>query len=681
MQYTRNTVTGSSTADVVVLLVDARKGVVEQTRRHLAVTALLRVPHVVVAVNKIDLVDDAESVFAQVSRDVRAVAEQLGIADAHAVPVSALLGDNIVEPSANTPWYTGPSLLGLLETLSPSAEADEEPFRFTVQLAIRPQGAAREPQHLDYRGYAGQVTSGVITPGTAVVALPSGQRTTVVAIDLGEAGLDEAAAGRSVTLRLSDDVDLSRGDTLVAADDVPVLTQDVTGVLCWLGDTELRPGARVLVKHRSRTVPAIVRSIEGRLDLDTLATEPSDRLRLNDIGQVVLRTASALPIEDSAAQPGGRGLPRHRPCRRHTVAAGWRGHHEPAPGRSTSATGGGDGRRRTGAGRRSARLSDEGGKGARRRTVGVRDVAEAVATTGAVEWVRRELRGPADLDGAGWCTPRGRHGGGHRSPRGRRHPPRVVLDATDASATGQRARRTDVTTLTASSLVAVHAGGDPRLAASVRDGVDLRCAAGGIDLRRRRPRPQGGSPWSGADPAATAAHDRGHELRGLGGRRRVVDRLAPRGVVSRLPASVRVIDVGKTRTTTGPEDRINAILVEEASAASVSSALKGGDPYVLGPGVRSACVEAHGYRRGRPGGDERDRGPAAAGIPVTHRGSRSRSRWSPSRVRSRHSHGSDHTWCSQGVSMLRQIALELIARDAGACPVAVIERGFLRSSA
>jgi sulfate adenylyltransferase subunit 1 len=325
VQYTRNTVTGSSTADVVVLLVDARKGVVEQTRRHLAVTALLRVPHVVVAVNKIDLVDDAEAVFAQVSRDVRAVAEQLGIADAHAVPVSALLGDNIVEPSAATPWYAGPSLLGLLETLSPSAEADEEPFRFTVQLAIRPQGAARDPRHVDYRGYAGQVTSGVVAPGTAVVALPSGQRTTVVGIDLGETELDEAAAGRSVTLRLADDVDLSRGDTLVAAEDVPALTQDVAGVLCWLGDTPLRPGARVLVKHRSRTVPAIVRSIDGRLDLDTLRSEPAESLSLNDIGQVALRTASPLPIEDYSRSRSGGAFLVIDPIDGNTVAAGMAG--------------------------------------------------------------------------------------------------------------------------------------------------------------------------------------------------------------------------------------------------------------------------------------------------------------------------------------------------------------------
>ncbi|KGN42219.1 sulfate adenylyltransferase subunit 1 [Knoellia aerolata] len=325
VQYTRNTVTGSSTADVVVLLVDARKGVAEQTRRHLAVTALLRVPHVVVAVNKIDLVDDAEAVFAQVSRDVREVAGQLGIADAHAVPVSALLGDNIVEPSANTPWYAGPSLLGLLETLSPSAEADEEPFRFTVQLAIRPQGAARDPRHVDYRGYAGQVTSGVVATGTPVVALPSGQRTTVVGIDLGEAELAEAAAGRSVTLRLADEVDLSRGDTLVAADDVPSLTQDLTGVLCWLGDTYLRPGARVLVKHRSRTVPAIVRAIDGRLDLDTLRTEPSDRLSLNDIGKVVLRTASPLPIEDYARSRAGGAFLVIDPADGNTVAAGMAG--------------------------------------------------------------------------------------------------------------------------------------------------------------------------------------------------------------------------------------------------------------------------------------------------------------------------------------------------------------------
>src|SRR6476660_8899109 len=203
VQYTRNTVTGSSTADVVVLLVDARKGVLEQTRRHLAVTALLRVPHVVVAVNKIDLVDFSQEVYERVEAQVQSVARELGVSQAIAIPVSALDGDNIAERSTRTPWYSGPSLLELLEALPPSDDPSHESFRLSVQLVIRPQGAARDGAHRDYRGYAGQVASGVVRVGDEVVALPSGRRTTVTGIDLGERSLDEAFAPQSVTLRLA----------------------------------------------------------------------------------------------------------------------------------------------------------------------------------------------------------------------------------------------------------------------------------------------------------------------------------------------------------------------------------------------------------------------------------------------------------------------------------------------
>src|SRR5687768_8451997 len=201
VQYTRNTVTGSSTADALVLLVDARKGVLEQTRRHLAVAALMRVPHVVIAVNKIDLVDHSEDVFRALAAEVRAVAVELGIPDAHAVPVSALVGDNVVDRSANTPWYDGPSLLELLETLSPATDPAHESFRMPVQLVIRPQGAARSPEHVEYRGYAGQLASGTVRVGDEVVVLPSGKRTTVAGLDLGERTLDVAVASQSVTIR------------------------------------------------------------------------------------------------------------------------------------------------------------------------------------------------------------------------------------------------------------------------------------------------------------------------------------------------------------------------------------------------------------------------------------------------------------------------------------------------
>ncbi|HET7760973.1 MAG TPA: GTP-binding protein, partial [Phycicoccus sp.] len=298
VQYTRNTVTGSSTADALVLLVDARKGVLEQTRRHLAVAGLMRVPHVVIAVNKIDLVEHSEEVFRRVAADVRRIATGLGIPDAHAVPVSALHGDNVVDRSAGTPWYDGPSLLELLESLSPGGEPAAEPFRMPVQLVIRPQTAARSAEHVEYRGYAGQVSSGVVRVGDQVVVLPSGTRSRVVGIDLGDRSLDVAVAPQSVSLRLADAVDVSRGDVLVGADDQVPLRQEVQALVCWLGDRILLPGARVLVKHGARTVLAVVRSVDGRLDLDTLRLAGAESLSLNDIGRVTVRFASPLPVED-----------------------------------------------------------------------------------------------------------------------------------------------------------------------------------------------------------------------------------------------------------------------------------------------------------------------------------------------------------------------------------------------
>ena len=305
VQYTRNTVTGSSTADVVVLLVDARKGVLEQTRRHLAVAALLRVPHVVVAVNKIDLVGFSQEVFERVNAQVQAVARELGVEDATAIPVSALDGDNVAERSTRTPWYAGPSLLALLEALPSSDDPAHEAFRMPVQLVIRPQGAARDAAHRDYRGYAGQVASGVLRVGDEVVALPSGTRSTVIGIDLGERTLDEAFAPQSVTLRLADEIDISRGDVIASAADAPEPTQDLEAVVCWLGDAPLRVGQRYLLKHGSRTVQSAVRTIDGALDLDDLHAVPSEALSLNDIGLVSLRLAGPVPVEDYATSRRG----------------------------------------------------------------------------------------------------------------------------------------------------------------------------------------------------------------------------------------------------------------------------------------------------------------------------------------------------------------------------------------
>jgi sulfate adenylyltransferase subunit 1 len=231
------------------------------------------------------------------------------VEDAIAIPVSALDGDNIAERSTRTSWYAGPSLLELLEALPPSDDPANEAFRLPVQLVIRPQGAARDPQFRDYRGYAGQVASGVVRVGDEVVALPSGRRTTVTGIDLGEASLEEAFAPQSVTLRLADEIDISRGDVIAAAADAPEPTQDIKAVVCWLGDAPLRPGQRLLLKHGSRTVQTAVRTLDGALDLDDLHAVPSESLSLNDIGLVTLRLASPVPVENySTTRRGGSFL-------------------------------------------------------------------------------------------------------------------------------------------------------------------------------------------------------------------------------------------------------------------------------------------------------------------------------------------------------------------------------------
>ncbi|MHB1491411.1 MAG: sulfate adenylyltransferase subunit 1, partial [Cellulomonas sp.] len=298
VQYTRNTVTGASTADVVVLLVDARKGLLEQTRRHLAVASLLRVPHVVVAVNKIDLVGFDEATYRALSAQVGTAATDLGLADVRTLPVSALAGDNVVDRSSRTPWYDGPSLLELLEEIPAAVDPSTEAFRFPVQVVLRPQGAARDERHRDYRGYAGQIASGVVTVGDAVVALPSGRRSTVVGIDTADGELHEAFAPQSVALRLADDIDLARGDLLAAVVDAPIPTQDLRATIAWLSDRTLLRGKRVLLKHTTRTVQAVVRDVVGRLDLDTAEIVPAEQLGLNDIGQVQIRLASPVVAEE-----------------------------------------------------------------------------------------------------------------------------------------------------------------------------------------------------------------------------------------------------------------------------------------------------------------------------------------------------------------------------------------------
>lgn len=298
VQYTRNMVTGASTAQLAIVLVDARNGVVEQTWRHAAVAALLRVPHLVLAVNKMDLVDFDESVFARIAREFTAYAASLGVPEITAIPISALQGDNVVTPSAHMHWYSGPTVLEHLETVPVTHDPTGDAARFPVQYVIRPQTA----EHPDYRGYAGQLASGVLRVGDRVTVHPSGRQSTVSAIDVLGRAAELAWAPQSVTVRLADDLDISRGDVIAPADAALRPTRQVTATVCHLHDRPLAPGDRVLLQHTTRTVKAIVEDIPSRLTLADLSHHPAPgRLEANDIGRVVLRTAEPLPLDDYTA--------------------------------------------------------------------------------------------------------------------------------------------------------------------------------------------------------------------------------------------------------------------------------------------------------------------------------------------------------------------------------------------
>ncbi|MFI6417337.1 sulfate adenylyltransferase subunit 1 [Streptomyces sp. NPDC050842] len=297
VQYTRNMVTGASTAELTVILVDARHGVVEQTRRHAAIAALLRVPQVVLAVNKMDLVGYREPVFAAIVAEFTAYARGLGIPEVTAIPISALAGDNVVEPSAVMDWYSGPTVLEHVETVPVSHDPTHRNARLPVQYVIRPQTA----EHPDYRGYAGQIAAGSFHVGEPVTILPSGRTTRISGIDLLGRRVDTAWTGQSVTVLLEDDLDVSRGDLIVPTTDAPATTQDIEATVCHVADQALTVGHRVLLKHGTRTVKAIVTDIVSRLTLDDLSLHPhSGRLVANDIGRITIRTAERLPVDSYA---------------------------------------------------------------------------------------------------------------------------------------------------------------------------------------------------------------------------------------------------------------------------------------------------------------------------------------------------------------------------------------------
>ena len=320
VQYTRNMVTGASTADLALVLIDARKGVLEQSRRHSVIASLLQVKHLVLCVNKMDLVDYSQERFDEICDDFIAFAGKLDIDDLTFVPISALHGDNVTQHSPNTPWYEGSTLLHHLEHLYIGSDRNLIDVRFPVQYVIRPMSH----EHHDYRGYGGQVASGMLRPGDEVVVLPSGFSTTIAGIDEYGGAIEEAVPPMSVSVRLADDVDVSRGDMICRPNNMPAVTQDVDAMVCWFHERPLRAGATYAIKHTTRTTRARVQSLQYRLDVNTLhRDEGFGALELNDLGRVMLRTAVPLFVGRVPAQPHHREL---HPDRRGHLRDRRRGH-------------------------------------------------------------------------------------------------------------------------------------------------------------------------------------------------------------------------------------------------------------------------------------------------------------------------------------------------------------------
>jgi len=294
VQYTRNMVTGTSTADLAIILVDARKGVIEQTRRHSYIAAILETPHVVVAVNKMDLVDFSEERFREIEQELRETSDRLGLHDVTVIPLSALRGDNVVDATDAMPWYSGPTLLEHLETVETAGDRDLDHRRFPVQWVIRPISE----EHHDYRGYAGQVAGGVWRAGDDVVVLPSGRRTRVASVETSDGPIDMAVPGMSVTIRLADDLDVSRGDLLADPEQPPVVARELEATVCWMAERPLEPRTRLVVKQTTRSVRAIVDELVSVIDITTLEDRPSpERLELNDIARVRLRLSEPLAVD------------------------------------------------------------------------------------------------------------------------------------------------------------------------------------------------------------------------------------------------------------------------------------------------------------------------------------------------------------------------------------------------
>ena len=299
-QYTRNMVTAASTADLAVILVDARKGVLTQTRRHSTIAHLVGIPHLVMAVNKMDLVDYSREAFEAIRQDYLQFAATLGICHVRFIPLSALNGDMVVARGDRLGWYDGPTLMEVLESAASAHSEAAEPFRFPVQYVCRP----RTPEHHDFRGYMGRVESGEIAIGDEVRVLPSGRVTRVRDIRLLDRSLPQAGSERSVTLLLEDEVDISRGDMIVSPSRTPSVTKRIEAMVCWLAETPLAPGRKYVVRHATREAKALVAAIEYRQDINELKRVAGGRLEMNDIGSVTFKLAQPLfvdPYRDNRA--------------------------------------------------------------------------------------------------------------------------------------------------------------------------------------------------------------------------------------------------------------------------------------------------------------------------------------------------------------------------------------------
>jgi sulfate adenylyltransferase large subunit len=319
VQYTRNMVTGASTAEVAVILIDARKGVIEQTRRHSYIASMLAIPHVTYAVNKMDLVEFSLERFAEIAGDLDRLGARLDLRDVRTIPISALRGDNVVERTDAMPWYEGPTLLDHLETVEIAGDRNLDDRRFPVQWVIRPMA----DEFHDYRGYAGQVAAGVWRAGDEVVVLPSGLRSRVAAVETVHGPLEAAAPPQSVTIRLADDVDVSRGDLLADPERPPVVARELTAHLCWMSERPLEPRARLGVKLTTRSARAVVEELVSVVDMDTLEDRESpERLELNDLAVVRLRLAEPLVVDSYARSPATGAFILVDEATNDTVAAG-----------------------------------------------------------------------------------------------------------------------------------------------------------------------------------------------------------------------------------------------------------------------------------------------------------------------------------------------------------------------